>query len=177
MILDLTSYLAFFFSIALINAIACLGLNLQWGFAGLFNVGVAGFIAVGAYVSALLTAAPAAGRIGGLGWPILAGWASAMLVAAALAGVIGAVTLRLRADYLAITTFGIAVCLQLAGVDRRPLRHRLHSAPLRRPRGAQRGLQPRQSRAHRPRHGDRLRAAGAAHPQPLGARAASAAGG
>jgi branched-chain amino acid transport system permease protein len=117
MILDLTSYLAFFLSIALINAIACLGLNLQWGFAGLFNVGVAGFIAVGAYVSALLTAAPAAGRIGGLGWPILCGWASAMLASAAVAGLIGAITLRLRADYLAITTFGIAVCLQLVALN------------------------------------------------------------
>ena len=117
MILDLASYLAFFLSIALINAIACLGLNLQWGFAGLFNVGVAGFIAVGAYVSALLTAAPAVGRIGGLGWPIALGWAGAMVAAAAVAGVIGAITLRLRADYLAITTFGIAVCIQLVALN------------------------------------------------------------
>ena len=117
MILDLASYLAFFLSIALINAIACLGLNLQWGFAGLFNVGVAGFIAVGAYVSALLTAAPAVGRIGGLGWPIALGWCGAMVAAAAVAGIIGAITLRLRADYLAITTFGIAVCIQLVALN------------------------------------------------------------
>ena len=52
------AYVSFFLTIVAINAIACLGLNLQWGFAGLFNVGVAGFVAVGAYTTALLTAAP-----------------------------------------------------------------------------------------------------------------------
>ncbi|GAI18194.1 unnamed protein product [marine sediment metagenome] len=36
-------------------AIATLGLNLQWGYTGLFNIGVAGFFAVGAYTSAILT--------------------------------------------------------------------------------------------------------------------------
>ena len=32
-----------------------LGLNIQWGFTGLFNAGIAGFFAVRAYVSAILT--------------------------------------------------------------------------------------------------------------------------
>ena len=111
--IDLVSYLGFFLTLALINAVICLGLNLQWGFAGLFNVGVAGFVAVGAYVSALLTAAPAAGRIGGWMLPIPLGWAAAMLAAGLVAALVGAITLRLRADYLAITTFGVAVLIQL----------------------------------------------------------------
>jgi branched-chain amino acid transport system permease protein len=111
------AYLGFFFTVALINAIACLGLNLQWGFAGLFNVGVAGFVAIGAYATALLTAAPAAGRIGGYGLPIPLGWAAAMLAAGAVAAVVGRLTLRLRADYLAITTFGIAATLQLVALN------------------------------------------------------------
>ena len=50
------SYLAFFLVFASIFAIMALGLNLQWGFTGLFNVGVAGFVGIGAYASALLTA-------------------------------------------------------------------------------------------------------------------------
>ena len=36
-------------------AILTLGLNLQWGFAGLFNAGIAGFFAVGAYTTSILT--------------------------------------------------------------------------------------------------------------------------
>ena len=113
----LLSYLAFFATEALVNFIAVLGLNVQWGFAGLFDVGVAGFIGIGAYVSALLTVppwhgAPGPGHVGGLGLPVLVGWAGAMLAAAGAAVVVGLATLRLRADYLAIGTFGIAVALQ-----------------------------------------------------------------
>ena len=40
---------------ASIYALLSLGLNLQWGYTGLFNVGIAGFYAIGAYTSALLT--------------------------------------------------------------------------------------------------------------------------
>ena len=63
MILGLVSYGAFFLTMALTFAIICLGLNVQWGQTGLFNVGVAGFVAVGAYVSALLTTPDAPGRL------------------------------------------------------------------------------------------------------------------
>ncbi len=110
------SYLAFFATEVLVNFIAVLGLNVQWGFAGLFNVGVAGFVGIGAYVSALLTVppwhgAPGPGHISGLGLPVLVGWAGAALASAASAAVVGVATLRLRADYLAIGTFGIAVAL------------------------------------------------------------------
>ena len=38
-----------------IYAILALGLNIQWGYAGLFNVGIAGFAAIGAYTFALMT--------------------------------------------------------------------------------------------------------------------------
>ena len=34
-----------------IYAVLCLGLNLQWGFAGLFNAGIAAFFAIGAIVA------------------------------------------------------------------------------------------------------------------------------
>ncbi len=55
LMLDLLGYAAFFLATALSYGIMCLGLNLQWGQTGLFNVGVAGFVAIGAYTSALLT--------------------------------------------------------------------------------------------------------------------------
>lgn len=114
MILDLVGYGAFFLSIALTYAIIALGLNVQWGQTGLFNVGVAGFVAVGAYVSALLTTPETAGRIGGFGLPIAVGWMGAALAAGFATFLVGALTIRLRSDYLAIATFGVAVVIQLA---------------------------------------------------------------
>jgi branched-chain amino acid transport system permease protein len=107
------SYGSFFLVFATAFAIIALGLNLQWGFTGLFNVGVAGFVAVGAYTSALLTTPEIAGRMGGWGWPVALGWLGAMLTSGIAGLLVGAIALRLRHDYLAITTFGIAVTLQL----------------------------------------------------------------
>ena len=43
-------------------AILTLGLNLQWGFAGMFNAGIAGFFAIGAYATSILTTPPAEDR-------------------------------------------------------------------------------------------------------------------
>ena len=74
------SYGSFFLVFATTFAIIVLGLNLQWGFTGLFNVGVAGFVALGAYASALLTTPETAGRWGGFGWPVAVGWLAAMAV-------------------------------------------------------------------------------------------------
>jgi branched-chain amino acid transport system permease protein len=115
--LDLLTYTAFFLVTALTYGIVCLGLNVQWGQTGLFNVGVAGFVAIGAYTSALLTTPDVAGRFGGFGLPIWLGWIAAALLSGATAAVIGAITLRLRADYLAITTFGIAIAIQLVALN------------------------------------------------------------
>jgi branched-chain amino acid transport system permease protein len=115
--LDLLGYGAFFLATALIYGIFCLGLNLQWGQTGLFNVGVAGFAAIGAYTSALLTTPETADRIGGFELPIAIGWLGAMAASGLAAALIGAVTIRLRSDYLAIATFGVAVCIQLLALN------------------------------------------------------------
>jgi len=114
---SLLSYLAFFSVFAGIFAVMALGLNLQWGFTGLFNVGVAGFVAIGAYTSALLTGAPDPERFGGFGLPVLVGWLGAMGLAGIAAFIVGVAALRLREDYLAITTFGIAVTIQLVALN------------------------------------------------------------
>jgi len=111
MMLDLASYVVFFLVTALGFTLICLGLNLQWGFTGLFNAGVAGFVAVGAYVSAILTTPASAQHLGGFGLPIAAGWLGGTVAAAATAAIVGIITLRLRRDYLAIATFGIAASL------------------------------------------------------------------
>ena len=111
------SYGSFFLVFAGSFAIIVLGLNLQWGYTGLFNVGVAGFVAVGAYTSAILTTPDAADRLGGFGWPVAAGWLMAMAASGLCALLVGLVALRLRHDYLAITTFGVAVTIQLVATN------------------------------------------------------------
>lgn len=94
-----------------IFAIVVLGLNVQWGYTGILNFGVVAFFMVGAYTSALLTLAPATGfnaYILGLELPIVIGWVAAAGAGALLALLIGLPTLRLRLDFLAIATIGIA---------------------------------------------------------------------
>ncbi|WP_292692954.1 branched-chain amino acid ABC transporter permease [Mesorhizobium sp.] len=119
--MDLLGYGAFFLTTALIFSLVTLGLNLQWGLTGLFNVGLAGFVAIGAYTSALLTTPDDAARLGGFGLPILVGWAGAMVVGGIAAALTGMATLRLKSDYLAITTFGVAVVVQLVALNAQKL--------------------------------------------------------
>ncbi len=96
-----------------IYAIFALGLNVQWGFAGLFNVGIVGFAAVGAYTYALLTTAESTFHLGGFGLPLPLGMVAGMVMAAFIAGLIGVICIRLRSDYLAIATIGIAEIIKL----------------------------------------------------------------
>jgi branched-chain amino acid transport system permease protein len=107
----------FFACIVLILGILTLGLNLQWGFTGLFNAGIVGFYAIGAYTHAILTAPPQPQYLGNLGLPWVVGIAAAMAATALAAWLIGLLTIRLRGDYLAIATFGIAVSIQLAALN------------------------------------------------------------
>jgi branched-chain amino acid transport system permease protein len=88
-----------------IYALMALGLNVIWGMAGLVNLGLVGFFAVGAYVSALLTTS--------FGLPIVVG-VLAGTVAGALTGVaVALITARLRGDYLAIVTLGFAEAIRM----------------------------------------------------------------
>ena len=71
-----------------IYALLALGLNVQWGFAGLFNAGVAGFAAIGAYTYALLTTAESQFHFGGLELPLVVGDILAMIFAGIVATII-----------------------------------------------------------------------------------------
>jgi branched-chain amino acid transport system permease protein len=107
-----------------IYAVMALGLNLNWGMSGLFNVGVAGFFAVGAYTSALLTTPPLkvlGSDVGGLGYPIPVGWVASAVLAALVAWAVGRICLRLRSDYLAIATIGIAEIIRLVALNEQKL--------------------------------------------------------
>ena len=102
-----------------IYVVLALSLNLVNGFTGLFSLGHAGFMAVGAYTCALLTMTPEqkqmnfflepiAPWLAELSLPFVPALVVAGLVAAALGFLLGAPVLRLKDDYLAIATLGFA---------------------------------------------------------------------
>ena len=110
--IGLISYLVFFTTVAAILSIAVLGLNLQWGNSGLFNGGVVAFFGAGAYTTLILGGTPQEAHLGGyqLFYPLAL--AGGMVAAGVMAWVVGILTLRLRHDYLAIATFGVAVAFE-----------------------------------------------------------------
>ncbi|MEP3427862.1 MAG: branched-chain amino acid ABC transporter permease [Roseibium sp.] len=110
--MGLVSYLVFFTTVASILAIAVLGLNLQWGNTGLFNGGVVAFFGAGAYGTLILGGTPQAGHLGGFDLPYPLALLGGMLMAGLLAWIVGVLTLKLRYDYLAIATFGVAVAFE-----------------------------------------------------------------
>lgn len=91
--------------LCLIHVICTISLNLVLGYNGQFSLGHAGFIAVGAYTSGVLTAS--------YGWPLWIGIIAAMLLSTAASVIIGYPCLRLRGDYLAIATLGFAEIIRI----------------------------------------------------------------
>ena len=81
-----------------IAVLFALSLNLITGFCGQISLGHAAFLGIGAYLSGLLVKT---------GWPLLATLPLAMLLAGAVGVVVGFASLRVRADFLAITTMGV----------------------------------------------------------------------
>jgi branched-chain amino acid transport system permease protein len=90
---------------ACIYALMALGLNIIWGLAGMVNLGLVGFFAVGAYVTALTTMK--------LGVPMVAGIALGAGAAALVGAFVSLITVRLRGDYLAIVTLGFAETIRI----------------------------------------------------------------
>jgi branched-chain amino acid transport system permease protein len=100
--------------LGLVYALAALALNLQWGYAGLFNIGVAGFMALGVYTMGIVVRSPdPAFGPPGFGLPLPVGIVAGMLVAAVVGLLAALQALRLKADYLAIVTLGISEIIRL----------------------------------------------------------------
>jgi len=108
----LLNYAVFSITLAGIYAVTALGLNMQWGFTGMLNIGVAAFYSVGAYATAIVTG-PSGAYLGGFGLPFPVGIAVAMAASGVIAFLIGLITVNLRTDYLAIASIGIAEIIRL----------------------------------------------------------------
>lgn len=91
--------------IAAVYALAALGLNLQYGFTGLLNFGQAGFMLLGAYGVGITVSV--------FDGSLLVGLLVAFCLSLTFAALLGLPTLRLRADYLAISTIAAAEGLRL----------------------------------------------------------------
>lgn len=95
-----------------IFSLLALGLNVVVGYAGLLQLGIAAFFALGAYITGILTVSD---------YPFQTGfWVAlpASVLGAGAAGlVLGAPTLRLRGDYLAIVTLGFAEVIKYALIN------------------------------------------------------------
>ncbi|WP_019610953.1 branched-chain amino acid ABC transporter permease [Nocardiopsis sp. CNS-639] len=91
--------------IAAIYALAAIGLNLHFGYTGLLNFGQVGFMLVGAYGVGISVAV--------FDLPLVVGFGVGLLCAFVMALLLGIPTLRLRADYLSITTIAAAEVIRL----------------------------------------------------------------
>ncbi|MBM7643597.1 branched-chain amino acid ABC transporter permease [Streptococcus loxodontisalivarius] len=94
-----------------ISILMGLGTNLVLGFSGQFTLGQAGFMAIGAYSSAIIT--NYIPTYDGFYLSMLVG----VLIAALVALIFGIPTLRLKGDYLAIATLGMAEIIRIAIVN------------------------------------------------------------
>ncbi|MBC7077203.1 MAG: branched-chain amino acid ABC transporter permease [Synergistales bacterium] len=111
-------------NLAGINTALALALNLVNGYSGQFSLGHAGFAAIGAYTTALLTMSPAQKQavffmvplvspLDQIQWPFLPSLVVAGIMAAIAGVLVGGPALRLRGDYLAIATLCFAEIIRV----------------------------------------------------------------
>jgi neutral amino acid transport system permease protein len=91
---------------AAILALLAVGLNLHFGYTGLYNFGQVGFMLVGAFGVGV--------AVSTWGWSMWVGIVLALVLGVGLALALGLPTLRLRADYFAIVTIAAAEILRFA---------------------------------------------------------------
>lgn len=106
-------------TLAGIYAAVTMTLNVEAGWGGMWDLGVVGLMAVGAYTYGIVTANdPNLETRFQPGWPIWAGILASMVVSGVVALLIGLPALRLRREYFLITTFAFAeVFRQLAVIQ------------------------------------------------------------
>ena len=105
----MTAYLVSMLTFTGFFMILALALNLQWGMTGMVNFGIAGFYALGAYTSGLLTAQ--------LGWPVGLAMPTAVAAGFVAGGFIALLSLRLREDFFAIVTLGFGEIMRLIALN------------------------------------------------------------
>jgi branched-chain amino acid transport system permease protein len=100
----MTGYLVAILTFVSLAVLLGFALNVQWGQAGMINFGLAGFYGVGAYTAAILSKNGADG---------FTATVAAIAMTAGLSALVSLATLKLREDYLAITTLAFSELVRL----------------------------------------------------------------
>lgn len=103
--------IAYLITIATLVSIAvliALALNVQWGMCGMVNFGLAGFVALGAYTTAIIALQ---------GWGLLASVSAAVLVCAIAGALLSLISMRLSEHYLAVVTLGFGEVIRLVTLN------------------------------------------------------------
>lgn len=128
----LGDYQIYIIKLIFINAILALSLNLIYGFTGMFSLGHAGFMAIGAYVAALCVLTPEQKEMMWILEPIMPPfdqlftpfWIAVLaggFVSAVVALFIALPVLRLGDDYLGIATLGFAEIIRVLLTNMTPI--------------------------------------------------------
>ena len=96
-------YIVYNLTLFFVFALVAVALMVLVGLTGQVSLGHAGFLAAGAYTTAVLN---------GLGWPFLLALLMAVLISGVLGFIIGVPSLRLEGPYLAIATLGFGLAIQ-----------------------------------------------------------------
>jgi branched-chain amino acid transport system permease protein len=100
----MTGYLVAILTFVSLAVLLGFALNVQWGQAGMINFGLAGFYGVGAYTAAILSKQGVDG---------FTATVAAIATTAAISAIVSLATLKLREDYLAITTLAFSESVRL----------------------------------------------------------------
>lgn len=103
--------IAYLVTIATLVAIAVLiamALNVQWGMCGMVNFGLAGFVALGAYTTAIFALQ---------GWGVILSVSAAVVVCAVAGALLSLISMRLSEHYLAVVTLGFGEVVRLVSLN------------------------------------------------------------
>jgi ABC-type branched-subunit amino acid transport system permease subunit len=100
----MTGYLIAILTFVSLAVLLGFALNIQWGQAGMINFGLAGFYGIGAYTAAILSKQ---------GVDSISATAAAVVTTAAVSALVSLATVKLREDYLAITTLAFSESVRL----------------------------------------------------------------
>ncbi|RFU70485.1 branched-chain amino acid ABC transporter permease [Peribacillus saganii] len=110
--MDILVFLSGLIALGGIYAMLAVSLNVNGGMLGLWDLGVVGYFAVGAYSYTLLTHDSP-----GLGMPMIAGVIGSVVITGLLSLFIGYTSLRLQSEYLLITTFAFAEIIRIIAAN------------------------------------------------------------
>jgi branched-chain amino acid transport system permease protein len=107
--LVLSDYSLRLMNLAVVSAVAVIGLNFAFGYAGLISLGHSAFVGLSAYCVAILTTK--------LGWSPWVAMPAAIVFTALSAALIGYPLLRLKGHYLALATLGFNVSFTIVAIN------------------------------------------------------------